>query len=187
MGDASMSPEMPQQQVNLNPQGEQMPQDPNMANGDTSMGADPNMMGGDPGMAGTDPNMAGGDSIANLSKEREQIQKNIGKACADYRSYLGQDKEELGKWISGMLDSLDGEDDENVDFDDNAEGGDMEDGNVGPEDPNMEEMPMESVIVSKKQLKEIFNQMDDDKKEVKPQEKQQKVKNSPFNNPNFQK
>lgn len=40
------------------------------------------------------------------SKEKKDIQKEIGSACQKFRDYQGEDKEELSKWIEGMLDSL---------------------------------------------------------------------------------
>lgn len=42
----------------------------------------------------------------NPSKEKKEIQKEIGSACQKFRDYQGEDKEELSKWIEGMLDSL---------------------------------------------------------------------------------
>ncbi len=175
MGDASMS----QQSQMPDPNMEQPMEDPNMMGG-PEMGGDPNMMGG-PEMP-QDPNMEqpmNDNGEQDASKEKKEIQKNIGKACADFRDYQGQDKEELGKWISGMLDSLDGEDDENTDFDDDS-----------IEAPVEQEMPMESVVFKKKQLNkvnEIFgtDNLSTDNKPKNEKIKNNSVKNTPFNNPDY--
>ena len=185
IGDASMSQPMPQQDPMMN--GTLDPQmgggDPSMNGGmpDPSMGSeDPNAMGGDPNMGG-DPSMSGMEQPmnggGNIERDRKNIQKNIGKACADFRSYQGQDKEDLGKWIEGMLDSLDGDsDDENIDMNDAPE---------SEEDV----MPMECVYTKKdinKKLNEVFGCTDDKKEKPEPQQKKDKPKTkSPFNNPKF--
>ena len=130
VGDASMSQPMPQQDTMMNgtldPQmGNQ--QDPNSMPQEQPMENEPMPEEPDNGMEQS--NMGGG----NIERDKKNIQKNIGKACADFRSYQGQDKEDLGKWIEGMLDSLDGDsDDGDVDFD-----------NQSPEE---EQMPMEGVF-----------------------------------------
>lgn len=64
----------------------------------------------------TDDVMGQEQQSGNQNPEKKEIQKNIGKGCQEFRNYDGTDKAELGKWISGMLDSLDGDDDENVDI-----------------------------------------------------------------------
>lgn len=169
MGDASMvSPEQPTL-------------DGSMGNGTPDMMGAPDMgmpeAGGDE-MMGAEMPM---DNNANPDKQRSDIQKNIGKACADFRQYQGQDKEDLGKWISGMLDSLDGE----------SGDGDVATDGDSIESPMDAEMPMESVILSKEQvgkLNETFNNLETDKDEVNiEKQKTSKAKNTPFNNPNFQK
>ena len=80
-----------------------------------------------------------------------------------------------------MLDSLDGE---SGDGDVAVEGDSIE-------SPMGAEMPMESVILSKEQvgkLNETFNNLETDKDEVNiEKQKTSKAKNTPFNNPNFQK
>ena len=75
----------------------------------------------------------------NSNNEKENIQKNIGKACEDYRNYQGEDKEELGKWISGMLDSLDGD-------------------SSNEEVNEFEEKMQENFIFTKKQINELKTQ-----------------------------
>jgi hypothetical protein len=172
IGDASMSQPMPQQDPMMNGT-----LDPHMNADPNAMPQDPSMQ--DPNMIGNDmeqPNMGGG----NIERDKKNIQKNIGKACADFRSYQGQDKDELGKWIEGMLDSLDGDsDDENVDFNDNPE---------NMENPD-EQMPMEGVFTKGElnALNEVFGDMSDSEKEEPKQneKKKQNVKKSPFNNPKF--
>lgn len=177
MGDASMvSPDETQQpqggldgSMGMNPDmGMQGNDAPPMGDTSMNMGEAPNMMGGEQDMG------------SNPEKDRKEIQKNIGKACADYRSYQGQDKEDLGKWISGMLDSLDGE---SGDGDVNMEGDSIE----SPMDDS-QEMPMESVVFTKKQLDRINETFMDngEKKETLKNEKTKKqLKNTPFNNPDF--
>ena len=113
----------------------------------------------------------------NYEKEKKEIQKNIGKGCADFRNYQGNDKEELGKWISGMLDSLDGTDNDTVDLD-NEEG--------APENQTQQEgMPMESVIVKKKTVNEVLNDTSVEEDEPKVSKIRNKVNNTPFNNPDY--
>lgn len=160
--------------------------DPNMGGNPpmpgTSMGNDPNMMGSDPGM---DASM-GADTMAgdgNPNKAKEDIQKNIGKGCADFRNYQGQDKEELGKWVEGMLDSID---------DESSDAGIGEDSEMPPMDNQMPQM--ESVIFTKKQLDKINEEFGIDNMSKKDDivKNQQKTKkninnNSPFSNPNFNK
>ena len=171
VGDASMSqqpmPDMQQNQPSMdNGMVDPQMEDPNMGMGDEQMGTD---------MQGQDqmniPNNDGG----NIERDKKNIQKNIGKACADFRSYQGQDKEDLGKWISGMLDSLDGDsDDENVDFEDGEQ--------------TEQQMPMEGVYTKKEldSLNEVFgcNDEDSEKNNVKKQTIKKQTK-SPFNNPKF--
>ena len=151
---------------------------------DTSMGADTNMMGGDPGMdagIGAEPDMMNGNE--NTNKEKKDIQKNIGKGCADFRNYQGEDKEELGKWIEGMLDSVDDEDNE---------AGIGDESEMSPMDNQMPQM--ESVIFTKGQLNKINEEfgIDNMSKKDDIDNRQEKSKknmnnNSPFNNPNFSK
>lgn len=119
------------------------------------------------------------NSNSNPDREKKEIQKNIGKGCADFRNYQGEDKEELQKWIEGMLDSV----------------LDASDASIGEESTEIpEEQPetvpqMESVIFTKKQLNrinEVFGNDEDSKemKNEKPVEKVDKKKNnSPFSNP----
>ena len=174
---------------------EQMPQDPNMG-GDPGMqdpmaqGSDPSMMGGaDPGMdmggntGMEDPNMMGdmGNAEGNPDRQRKEIQKNIGKACADFRSYQGQDKEDLSKWVEGMLDSI-------LDDSDAGIGDESEPDMEMPEDEPMPQM--ESVIFTKKQLNKlneefgIENLSSKKEDETKVEKKQNsKNKNTPFSNP----
>ena len=167
--------------------------DPNMGGapmGDPSMGADPNAMGGDPNMMGADPGMDAGmgtDQMAgdaNPNKAKEDIQKNIGKGCSDFRNYQGEDKEELGKWIEGMLDSVD---------DESSDAGIGEESEMPPMNNQMPQM--ESVIFTKGQLDKINEEFGIDNMSKKDDNinTQQKSKkdisnnNSPFNNPNFSK
>lgn len=167
--------------------------DPNMGGapmGDPSMGADPNAMGGDPNMMGADPGMdagMGADQMAgdaNPNKAKEDIQKNIGKGCSDFRNYQGEDKEELGKWIEGMLDSVD---------DESSDAGIGEESEMPPMNNQMPQM--ESVIFTKGQLDKINEEFGIDNMSKKDDNinTQQKSKkdisnnNSPFNNPNFSK
>ena len=174
---------------------EPMPQDPNMntdqgmqdpmaQGGDPSMmgDADPSMdMGGDPGME--DPMMGGnnmGQGEGNPDRQRKEIQKNIGKACADFRNYQGQDKEDLSKWVEGMLDSI--LDDSNAGIGDESE-----------PDMDMSEEPapqMESVIFTKKQLDKLneefgIENLSSKKEDETKIEKKQNTKNNntPFSNP----
>ena len=160
-----------------------MPEDQNMMGGapDPNMGADPGMDAGmpeDPSMMGGDPNMDMGD--ANPNKAKEDIQKNIGKGCADFRNYQGQDKEDLGKWIEGMLNSVSDED---------SEAGIGDESEVPMDAP----MPqMETVIFTKGQLDRINEEFGIDnmsKKDDNKKEEKTKVNNnnSPFNNPNLNK
>jgi len=148
----------------------EMPADPAMSGNpamDSGMGGD---MPADPAMNSempADPAM-GGDS------DKKDIQKNIGKACEDFRNYQGEDKEELKKWIEGMLDSLDS---------------DGESEEPTEEDPQ-NGMPME-VIFTKKQvakLNEIFGQQDDEKinKPLNKKKEGYQMK-SPFSSPNIEK
>jgi len=179
MGGGFAGPEPPMPDTNMG--GGAPMNDPSMGNDPNAMGGDPNMMGADPGMdagMGADP-MAGG---GNPNKAKEDIQKNIGKGCSDFRNYQGQDKEELGKWIEGMLDSVDDED---------SEAGIGEDSEM----PMDNQMPqMESFIFTKKQLDKINEEFGIDnmsKKDdiVKTQQKSKKKinNNSPFSNPNLNK
>ena len=138
MGDASMSQQAPMPDPNNDPNAG-VDLNSNMDNGML----DPNAMAEDP--MGGNMDMGSG----NPNKDRENIQKSIGKACNDFRNYQGQDKEDLGKWISGMLDSLDGADDENAEMEGNPDSIEQAPTEVPP-------MPMESVILSKKKINEIF-------------------------------
>lgn len=168
MGDASM---LPQQQPDMS-----MQQDPSMMGADPSMGGDMNdgPMMDDPSMMGGETDMMGGGTP---DKKRSEIQKNIGKACADFRTYQGQDKEDLGKWISGMLDSLDTE---------SGDGDVVTDGDSI--DSPMEQEPMPNESVNKKYQKNISETLRDieDTDDKKRTEKIRGTKNTPFNNPNFQ-
>lgn len=172
MGDASVSQPMPQQDPNMMSTPDQ--------NIDPNMGAeDPNMMGGGDQSMNLDPTVGADEpSMGSDEKTKKDIQKNIGKACDDFRNYQGQDKEELGKWVSGMLDSLDGEDDENADPTDDPDSIEQEPVDMG------QQMPMESVFFKKKNLNEVFGVDDEQKDEPKPEQKKSKVNNTPFNNPN---
>lgn len=144
-------------------------QDPNMM-GDQNMGGDPNAMGNMPQDQNMDMSM--NNDSGNIERDKKNIQKNIGKACSDFRNYQGQDKADLGKWIEGMLDSLDGDsDDGDIDFDTNPE----------------EEMPMESVY-TKSELEKLNEIFGDNEKETEPvnQEKiKKRMAKTPFNNPKF--
>lgn len=179
MGDASVvsqDTQMPQD-PNMG-MDNQMMQDPNMgADPGMDMGNEPNMMGNDTGMGMEDP-MMGGEQ--NPERARKEIQKNIGKACADFRSYQGQDKEDLTKWVEGMLDSI---------LDDSDAGiGDESEPEMGEEEPVPQ---MESVIFTKKQLNKIneefgIENLSDKKDDTKKAEKVKSNKNNnntPFNNP----
>lgn len=185
MGDASVVSQGAEQiSQDPNMSGDTGMQDPMAQGGDPSMmGDNPNMMddmGGNPGMQ--DPNMMGdmGNAEGNPDRQRKEIQKNIGKACADFRSYQGQDKEDLSKWVEGMLDSI--LDDSDAGISDESEP-DMD----MPEEP----MPqMESVIFTKKQLNKlneefgIENLSSKKEDETKIEKKQNsKNKNTPFSNP----
>ena len=123
--------------------------------------------------------MMGNEQQENPDSERKEIEKNIGKACTDFRGYQGQDKDDLAKWIEGMLDSIT----------DDVDGAGIED--EQPEEQPEQEPQMESVIFKKAQLtklNEVLANMEQEKEE-KPQEKEKKLKknNSPFNNPDFTK
>ena len=173
MGDASVvspnvnsAPQMPQDDLDNTMNGnEQMP---DMNNSDMDNDVDMNMdMGNEDG--------------GNIDRSRKEIQKNIGKACADFRNYQGQDKADLQKWVEGMLDSI---------LDDSDAG-------IGEEseEPDMEEPTpqMESVVFTKKQLDKInesFNITDsEEEKKTNTLEKKKKTKNnnSPFSNPKLNK
>lgn len=155
--------------------------------GDPSMGADPNAMGGAPmddpnmdGDMGADTSIGGG----NPNRERDQIQKNIGKACSDFRNYQGQDKEDLGKWIEGMLDSV---------YDETDDAGIDDESESGEQPPMDSQIPqMESVIFTKGQLDKINEEFGIDNMSKKDDNKKEEVKskknnNSPFSNPNLNK
>lgn len=149
------------------PDTQNMPQDQNMMQ-------DPNMAG-DPASTpqGQNMDMPMNNGGGNIERDKKNIQKNIGKACSDFRNYQGQDKADLGKWIEGMLDSLDGDsDDGDVDFETNPD----------------EEIPMESVYTKSQldKLNEVFGSDDEKETEPKNQEKTtNKTTKSPFNNPKF--
>lgn len=139
-----------------------------------SNGADTEM-----GMSTTDTNMdMNMNAEPNADRQKKEIQKNIGKACDDFRNYQGEDKEELSKWVEGMLDSI-------LDDTDSAGISDEE---------GSEPMPqVESVIFTKGQLDKI-NEMigvgnEEDKDDEPKNEKKQNVKNnnSPFDNPKLNK
>ena len=173
MGDASVvSPNMNSAQ--------QMPQDnlDNTMNGNEQM---PDMNNSDMDND-VDMNMdMGNEDGGNIDRSRKETQKNIGKACADFRNYQGQDKADLQKWVEGMLDSI---------LDDSDAG-------IGEEseEPDMEEPTpqMESVVFTKKQLDKInesFNITDsEEEKKTNTLEKKKKTKNnnSPFSNPKLNK
>ena len=172
---------------------ESIPQDPNM-NGNTEMqdpmaqGDNPSMMGGPDqsmdmnGNTGMEDSMMGGDSNGegNPDRQRKEIQKNIGKACADFRNYQGQDKEDLSKWVEGMLDSI-------LDDSDAGVGDESESDMDMPEEPTPQ---MESVIFTKKQLDKIneefgIENLSPKKEDETKIEKKQNTKNNntPFSNP----
>ena len=173
MGDASVvypdmnsAPQMPQDNLDNTMNGNE--QIPDMNNSDMDNDVDMNMdMGNEDG--------------GNVDHSRKEIQKNIGKACADFRNYQGQDKADLQKWVEGMLDSI---------LDDSDAG-------IGEEseEPDMEEPTpqMESVVFTKKQLdkmNESFNITDsEEEKKINTLEKKKKTKNnnSPFSNPKLNK
>jgi len=173
MGDASVvspnvnsAPQMPQDDLDNTMNGnEQMP---DMNNSDMDNNVDMNMD-------------MGNEDEGNVDRSRKEIQKNIGKACADFRNYQGQDKADLQKWVEGMLDSI---------LDDSDAG-------IGEEseEPDMEEPTpqMESVVFTKKQLDKInesFNITDsEEEKKTNTLEKKKKTKNnnSPFSNPKLNK
>ena len=121
----------------------------------------------------------------NVERQKKEIQKNIGKACDDFRNYQGQDKEELSKWVEGMLDSI-------LDDADNSGTNDEEgnDNETIPDDMSNEPTPqVESVIFTKGQLNNI-NEMigigndEEEKKEQRKNEKKVKANNNtPFDNP----
>lgn len=175
MGDASVvspdmnsAPQMPQDNLDNTMNGnEQMP---DMNNSDMDNDVDMNM----------DMDM-GNEDGGNVDHSRKEIQKNIGKACADFRNYQGQDKADLQKWVEGMLDSI---------LDDSDAG-------IGEEseEPDIEEPTpqMESVVFTKKQLDKInesFNITDsEEEKKTNTLEKKKKTKNnnSPFSNPKLNK
>lgn len=148
--------------------GGDMPTNPAM---DSEMPTDAAAMGDDPTAMGND---MPADTALNGDSDKKDIQKNIGKACEDFRNYQGEDKEELKKWIEGMLDSLDS---------------DGESEEPTEEDPQ-NGMPME-VIFTKKQvakLNEIFGQQDVEKinKPLNKKKKGYQMK-SPFSSPNIEK
>jgi len=170
MGDASVvSPNM-----NSAPQ---MPQD----NLDNTMNGNEQMPDMDNDV---DMNMdMGNEDGGNVDHSRKEIQKNIGKACADFRNYQGQDKADLQKWVEGMLDSI-------LDDSDAGIGEESEE----PEEPDMEEPTpqMESIVYTKKQLdnmNESFNITDsEEEKKTNTLEKKKKTNNnSPFSNPKLNK
>ena len=181
MGDASFAPQtnQPMQQdmgmPNMNVDGNQNMQD-------TSMMTDPNMdINEQPPMDDQNMGMENINGEQNIDRTRKEIQKNIGKGCADFRNYQGQDKDDLSKWIEGMLDSI---------LDDSDAGiGEESEGNEPPMDESIPQM--ESVIFTKKQINKlneefgIENLSSKKEDEMKPQKKQnsKKNKNTPFSNP----
>ena len=170
VGDASMSQPMPQQDSMMNGTLDPQMGDPTMQ--DPSMGGDPTMQ--DPSMGGMEqPNMGGG----NNDRKVKEIQKNIGKACYDFRQLDDETQEKQIPWLEGMLDSI---------LDDAGEDGGEE--TEGEENPEQDMMPMEGTFTKKelKTLNEVFGDMTDtQKKEVENQKKTKKTTKSPFNNPTF--
>lgn len=153
---------------------------------------DPNMTGAD-SIGQTSPDMGGEDVDAPMgdasmdngggSPEKEEIQKNIGKGCQQFRDYQGEDKADLKKWVEGMLDSLD-----------DSESSEGEEGPADDNMPPMEDdgMPMEGSLITKKRLKKInevfgLENMDKNNDDKVSQRKHSSIKNSPFNSPKFDK
>lgn len=182
-----------------------LPTDNSMGSASVGSTPDMNMPGSDPNMnidmnvnsngADTEMDMSTTDTNMdmnmnaepNADRQKKEIQKNIGKACDDFRNYQGQDKEELSKWVEGMLDSI-------LDDTDSAGISDEEGSEPMPDDMGSEPMPqVESVIFTKGQLDKI-NEMigvgNEEEKDDEPKnEKKQNVKNnnSPFDNPKLNK
>ena len=166
--------------------------DENLSEPTTNMGEEPLpqdvAMTGEEGMPQDGGMSMSGDMNMNIgnenpedggNREKEEIQKNIGKGCSDFRNYNGEDKDELRKWVEGMLNSV-------VDDSDAGIEGDSE----MPEE-NPQPMPqMETVIFTKKQLQkinEVFGGEDNNKEEKNSGKLEKKVEkkknNSPFSNP----
>lgn len=156
---------------------------------DPNMGADP-MAGGDPSMgeapaegpgpmAGEDPMMGGGDEP--MPGDGEDMGGDEGSGDDSTMSLFDQlsdtDKEAARSYIESMLNKDESQPE-----------------NQGPEGGDMPQMPMESVIFTKGQLKKLNEDiglgMDaerDEKRLTKRTDKtNKKVKSSPFNSPKFE-
>ena len=163
--------EAPSNEAPMPPMGDASSVDPNM-------GADP-MMGGDPSM-GMDPNMGGEPMPDDMGAAPEGGEGSGDDTMSLFDELSDEDKEAARKYIESMLNK-----------DESQEGSDM--GNEMPDMGGAPQMPMESVIFTKGQLKKINESLGagmdderDDKKLAKRTEKtNSKVKSSPFNSPRF--
>ena len=155
--------------------------DPNMgadpmAGGDPSMGGAPAgpdpMAGGDPMMGGGDAPMPDGDGMGGEEGSGDDSTMSLFDQLSD------EDKEAARSYIESMLNK----DESQPDNQEAPEGGDMP------------QMPMESVIFTKGQLKKLNEDIglgidtERDKKNLmkRTEKTNKKVKSSPFNSPKFE-
>ena len=134
--------------------------------------ANPNMMGGDPSMGGdpnmADPSMGGVPEMGGDPSMEGENQGSGDDTLSLFNKLSEKDKESARSYIESMVNK----DNENSD----------EMGN--------QEMPMESVIFTKKKLNEEFgienlsSKKDDSNTEKKT--KKTNIKNSPFSSPKFE-
>lgn len=155
--------------------------DPNMG-ADPMAGTDPSMGGAPSGpdpMAGEDPMMGGDEPMPG---DGEDMGGDEGSGDDSTMSLFDQlsdtDKEAARSYIESMLNK----DESQPDNQEAPEGGDMP------------QMPMESVIFTKGQLKKLNEDIglgmdterDDKKLEKRTEKTNKRVKSSPFNSPKFE-
>lgn len=188
-----------QPQEPMMPMGGEMPMGDEM-DGEMPMGDDSNMIGPDGGSE-FDTNFDAGVEADEDEDPKKYIQQLTGKLSQElgkYNNELGEPDVELSKYVGGMItkqvakyldDSGKKELIKKIKTTDSSDesGGIPMDDNI-EENPEAENMPMESYSLSKKNLAKIFESFNDDntrKNETKKVNLKVTKTNKPFTSPKF--
>ena len=188
-----------QPQEPMMPMGGEMPMGDEM-DGEMPMGDDSNMIGPDGGSE-FDTNFDAGVEADEDEAPKKYIQQLTGKLSQElgkYNNELGEPDVELSKYVGGMItkqvakyldDSGKKELIKKIKTTDSSDesGGIPMDDNI-EENPEAENMPMESYSLSKKNLAKIFESFNDDntrKNETKKVNLKVTKTNKPFTSPKF--
>lgn len=191
--------------------GSSQPQEPMMPMGDDigmgnemddkmSAGEEPNIMGPD-GSSEFDTNFDAGVEADEDEDPKKYIQQLTGKLSQElgkYNNELGEPDVELSKYVGGMITKqvakyLDDSGKKELikkikTTDSSDESEDISMDNNMEENPEVENMPMESYSLSKKNLAKIFESFNDDntrKNETKKVNLKVTKTNKPFTSPKF--